>query len=106
MLKIESHVKYRTSYDVEKKTDRNHATGTLGNRLYTAKKTFKGLTSVVISYILKLFASCISLNQEERQKIRDGLKVLVCTLFQIILNATLIGAELSAIPKVTGSKTY
>ena len=40
----ESHVKCRVNYDTAKKTDKNHATRTLGSRLYSAKKTVKGLT--------------------------------------------------------------
>lgn len=45
----ESHLKYRLTYDTAKKTDRNHATRTLGSRLYSSQKTVKSLTSVVIN---------------------------------------------------------
>ena len=77
----ESHVKYRVSYDTTKKTDKNHATRTLGSRLYTSQKTVKGLTTTVINYILKLFTYCVSINQGKPDTIKQGLKSLVCDAF-------------------------
>ena len=60
---------------------REHATRTLGSRLYSAQKTVKCLTSVVINYILKLFSYCISQNRSKPQKVKDGLQSLVCHTF-------------------------
>ena len=77
----ESHVKCRVNYETAKKTDKNHATRTLGSRLYSAQKTVKGLTSVIINYFLKLFAYCISTKQGESAKIKQGLNSLVCHAF-------------------------
>ena len=77
----ESHVKCRVIYETAKKTDKNHATRTLGSRLYSAQKTVKGLTSVIINYFLKLFAYCISTKQGESAKIKQGLNSLVCHAF-------------------------
>ena len=73
----ESHVKCRVNYETAKKTDKNHATRTLGSRLYSAQKTVKGLTSVII----KLFAYCILTKQGESDKIKHGLDSLVCHAF-------------------------
>lgn len=58
-----------------------YATRTLGSRLYSAQKTVKGLTSVIINYFLKLFAYCISTKQGEPEKIKHGLNSLVCHAF-------------------------
>ena len=77
----ESHVKCRVNYETAKKMDKNHATRTLGSRLYSAQKTVKGLTSVIINYFLKLFAYCISTKQGEPKKIKQGLNSLVCHAF-------------------------
>ena len=80
----ESHVKYRVGYDTVNKTDKNHATRTLGSRLYSAQKNVKGLTVVgisLITYIIKLFAYCISTNQGKPEEIKNGLKTLVCHAF-------------------------
>ena len=84
ILAMKSHVKYRVGYDTVNKTDKNHATRTLGSRLYSAQKNVKGLTVVVISlitYIIKLFAYCISTNQGKPEEIKNGLKTLVCHAF-------------------------
>lgn len=49
--------------------------------MYSAQKTVKGLTSVIINYFLKLFAYCISTKQGESAKIKQGLNSLVCHAF-------------------------
>ena len=77
----ESHIKYRVNYDTAKKTDKNHATRTLGSRLYGAQNTVKGLTFVVINYILKLFSYCVLQNQGKPEKLKQGMKSLVCHAF-------------------------
>lgn len=48
----ESHIKYRVDYSTEKKTDRNHATRTLGSRLYQSQKHVKGNDSKEFHNIL------------------------------------------------------
>lgn len=68
----ENHVKYRVCYETIKKTDKNHVTRTLGSRLYSAQKTMKSLTSVVINYITKLFSYLISQSQGYPNKIKMG----------------------------------
>ncbi|KAK3704313.1 hypothetical protein QZH41_007491 [Actinostola sp. cb2023] len=77
----ESHIKYRVDYETSKKTDRNHASRTLGNRLYAVQKSLKGLTPVVITYILKLFAYCVAKHQGKPEELKRGLKSLVCHAF-------------------------
>lgn len=56
----ESHIKYSIGHDIEKRTKMNYATRTLGSHLYGVEKSVKGLTGVVINYILKWFSYCIS----------------------------------------------
>ena len=77
----ESHIKYRVNYDTAMTTDKNHATRTLGSRLYSAQNTVKGLTFVVIKYILKLFSYCVLQNQGKPEKLKQGMKSLVCHAF-------------------------
>lgn len=73
----ESHVRYRVDYETSKRTDKNHATRTLGSRLYNAQKNVKGLTSSVIQYIIKLFAYCVSQNQGKAENISKGMTTIV-----------------------------
>lgn len=73
----ESHVRNRVKYDTVKRTDRNHASRTLGSRLYNLQKSVKGLTAGVINYILRLFTYCVSQNQGKPNNIKKVLKVLV-----------------------------
>ncbi|CAH3133774.1 unnamed protein product [Pocillopora meandrina] len=59
----ENHLKTLVNYDIDKWSDVNHASRTLGTRLYMAKGKIKGLTPNVISYIQKSFTYCVNQKQ-------------------------------------------
>ena len=89
----ESHVKYRVNYDAMKRTDKNHATRTLGSRLYTVQKSVRGLTAGVIHYITKLFAYCVSQNQGKSNCMMQcsvSLFMTTYTKVEIIIQYTLV----------------
>lgn len=73
----ESHLQTLVNYDIEKWSDINHTSRTLGSRLYAAKNKVEGLTSTVIAYIQKCFTYCIKQNKNDPTSLLDVLSSIV-----------------------------
>ncbi|CAH3031583.1 unnamed protein product [Pocillopora meandrina] len=73
----ENHLKTLVNYDIDKWSDVNHASRTLGTRLYMAKGKIKGLTPNVISYIQKSFTYCVNQNKGQPSSLLEGLTSIV-----------------------------
>ena len=73
----ESHLKTLVNYNIEKWSDVNHASRTLGTRLYLAKGKVKGLTPNIISYIQKCFTYRINQNKGKPLSLLEGLIAIV-----------------------------
>ena len=73
----ESRLKTLVNYEIEKFSDINHSTRTLGSRLYTHKGKVKGLTPTVIAYIQKCFTYCVNQNKNDPISLLAGLNAIV-----------------------------
>ena len=73
----ENHLKTLVNYDIDKWSDVNHASRTLGTRLYMAIGKIKGLTPNVISYIQKSFTYCVNQNKGQPSSLLEGLTSIV-----------------------------
>ena len=65
------------AYDIEKWSDINHASRTLGSRLYAVKSKVKGLSPAVIGYMQRCFTYCIRQNKGKESSLLEGLKSIV-----------------------------
>ena len=71
----ENRLQSLVAYDIEKWSDINHASRTLGSRLYAVKSKVKGLSPAVIGYIQRCFTSCIRQNKGKEVIIVGGAEV-------------------------------
>ena len=73
----ENRLESLVAYDIEKWSDINHASHTLGSRLYAVKSKVKGLSPTVIEYIQRCFTYCIKQNKGKESTLLEGLKSIV-----------------------------
>ena len=77
----ENRLQSLVAYDIEKWSDINHASCTLGSRLYAVKSKVKGLSPAVIGYIQRCFTYCIRQNKGKESSLLEGLKSIVPHVF-------------------------
>ena len=73
----ESRLKTLVAYDVEKWSDINHASRTLGSRLYDVKSKVKGLNPTIIGYFQRCFTYCIKQNIGQPTSLLEDLSAVV-----------------------------
>ena len=73
----ENRLQSLVAYDIEKWSDINHASRTLGSRLYAVKSKVKGLSPAVIGYMQRCFTYCIRQNKGKESSLLEGLKSIV-----------------------------
>ena len=72
-----NHLKTLVNYDLEKWSDVNHASCTLGTRLYLTEGKIKGLTPNVIPYIQKSFTYFVNQNKGQPFLLLKGFSSVV-----------------------------
>ncbi|CAH3152988.1 unnamed protein product [Porites lobata] len=73
----ENRLQSLVAYDTQKWSDINHASRTLGSRLYAVKSKVKSLSPAVIGYIQRCFTYCIRQNKGKESSLLEGLKSIV-----------------------------
>ena len=73
----ENRLQSLVAYDTQKWSDINHASRTLGSRLYAVKSKVKGLSPAVIGYMQRCFTYCIRQNKGKESSLLEGLKSIV-----------------------------
>ena len=73
----ENRLQSLVAYDIEKWSDINHASRTLGSRLYAVKSKVKGLSPAVIGYMQRCFTYCIRQNKGKESSLLEGLRSIV-----------------------------
>ena len=72
-----SRLKTLVTYDVEKWSDINHASRTLGSQLYAVKSKVKGLNPTIIGYFQRCLTYCIKQNIGQATSLLEGLSAVV-----------------------------
>lgn len=73
----ESRLNTLVTYDVEKWSDINHSSRTLGSRLYAVKSKVKGLNPTIIAYFQRCFTYSIKQNVGQPSSLLEGLSSIV-----------------------------
>lgn len=75
------HVQQQTAHHVKKWIDTNHTTKKFSNKLYTAAKTHRYLSSNVIKYLKKCFNYAVAQNKDDVEGLKASLRCIITHTF-------------------------